>query len=221
MYLSYPIALAGYVKESRLSHTASIRMTPTHGAPEKTLEVSFTHRKQQLTGPKWANCTSTLRTIGFVQCSRCRGKQSTQTTFVPCLDDCSSSFKFGIHCQLCDFIACFLCEFLATTTKATTMKKANLDVKQQAKETKRLSLDFGMPGIRNGITTSDSQQQQHQQQQWGGGNRKIRGNKKPKGRLAPSQHNRIATRCTASSQSQSVRHYLKFMSGIPNPPPTP
>lgn len=40
-----------------------------------------------------------------------------------------------------------------------TMKKANVDVKQQAKETKRLSLDFGMPGIRNGITTSDSQQQ--------------------------------------------------------------
>lgn len=35
---------------------------------------------------------------------------------------------------------------------------------KEAKETKRLSLDFGMPGIRNGITTSDSQQQQ--QQQW-------------------------------------------------------
>lgn len=48
-----------------------------------------------------------------------------------------------------------------------TMKKANVDVKQ-AKETKRLSLDFGMPGIGNGITTSDSQQQQQQQQQWGG-----------------------------------------------------
>lgn len=57
MYLNYPIgsftALAGYVKESRLSHTASIRMTPTHGAPEKTLEVSFTLAEPQETTIDW------------------------------------------------------------------------------------------------------------------------------------------------------------------------
>lgn len=57
MYLSYPIgsftALAGYVKDSRLSHTASIRMTPTHGAPVKTLEVSFSLAEPQETTIDW------------------------------------------------------------------------------------------------------------------------------------------------------------------------
>lgn len=61
----------------------------------------------------------------------------------------SSEFIVSYAISLLVFFANFFCD---DDNEEEEMKK-------EAKETKRLSLDFGMPGIRNGITTSDSQQQ--------------------------------------------------------------
>lgn len=63
----------------------------------------------------------------------------------------SSEFIVSYAISLLVFFANFFCD---DDNEEEEMK--------EAKETKRLSLDFGMPGIRNGITTADSQQQQQQ-----------------------------------------------------------
>lgn len=66
----------------------------------------------------------------------------------------SSEFIVSYAISLLVFFANFFCD---------DNEDREEEEMKEAKETKRLSLDFGMPGIRNGITTSDSQQQQ---QQW-------------------------------------------------------
>lgn len=63
----------------------------------------------------------------------------------------SSEFIVSYAISLLVFFANFFCDDNEDREEEEEMK--------EAKETKRLSLDFGMPGIRNGITTSDSQQQ--------------------------------------------------------------